>query len=422
MWVNLKEVFMVEEVYIVDYLRSPFSRSRPQEPDKDVFNKVYMADVAAMLINKIIERTNINPEEIGDVVTGCTMQMKENWLYGGRAVNLIAGLPINVAAQAIDRVCISAMSAVHRGAMEIMTGYSEVFFACGMEHMTHLPLQLDLNPHVGVSPTLMKPEYIQKYDLITAMSMGLTAEKLFAKYKDKFGWTRKDLDELGVRSHHLAAKALKEGYFRNGSGYPKGRNEGEIIPIEAEMPDGSKKVIDSDQSIRPETTLEAVEKLKPAFKPDGVITAGNSSPLNAGATAMLLMSKKKMKEYGLEPMAKIVSMGWAGVDPSVMGEGPVPATKMALKHAKLNVKDIDFWEINEAFTVVTLYAIKALGIDKDKVNVKGGATAIGHPLGATGVRLIGTLARILELEDAKYGCATLCGGGGQGGATIIERV
>ena len=252
--------------------------------------------------------------------------------------------------------------------------------------------------------------------------MGLTAEKLFAKYKDKFGWTKRDLDEFAVRSHQLAAKALKEGYFRNGAGYPQGRKEGEIIPVEAEMPDGTKRIIDSDQSIRPETTLEAVEKLRPAFKPDGVITAGNSSPLNAGATAMLLMSKKKMKEYGLEPMARIISMGWAGVDPSVMGEGPVPATQMALKHAKLQVKDIDFWEINEAFTVVTLYAIKALGLDKEKVNVKGGATAIGHPLGSTGVRITGTLARILQIEDARYGCATLCGGGGQGGATIIERV
>jgi acetyl-CoA C-acetyltransferase len=412
----------LEDVYIVDYLRSPYSRSRPQEPEKDVFNKVYMPDVVAMLMNKIIERTGINPEEIGNVITGCNMQMKEDWLYGGRVINMLANLPISVPAQAIDRVCISSMAAIHHGAMEIATGYSDVFFACGMEHMTHLPMQLDLNPCLGISPTLTKPEYAQKYDILTTVSMGLTAEKLFVKHKDKYGWTRKELDEFGVRSHQLAAKALKEGYFRNGAGYPEGRDEGEIIPVEAEMPDGSKKVIDSDQSIRPDTTLEAVEKLKPAFKPDGVITAGNSAPLNAGATSMLLMSKKKMKEYGLEPMARIVSMGWAGVDPSVMGEGPVPATRLALKHAGLKVKDMAFWEINEAFTVVVLYAAKALGIDLEKINVKGGATAIGHPLGSTGVRITGTLARILELEDAKYGCATLCGGGGQGGTTIIERV
>jgi len=413
---------LVEEVYIVDYLRSPFSRSRPTAPERDVFNKVYTADLVAMLVKRIIERTGINPEEIGDVLTGCTMQMKENWMYGGRVINLLAELPNNVSAQAIDRVCISAMSAMHQGAMEIMLGYSDIVFANGMEHMTHLPMQLDLNPHLGVSPTLMKPEFVEKYDLMTAMSMGLTAEKLFVKYKDELGWTKRDMDEFGVRSHLLAAKALQEGYFTNGAGYPEGRKEGEIIPVEVEMPDGSKKVIDSDQSIRPDTSVEAVEKLKPAFKPDGVITAGNSSPLNAGAVSMLLMSKKKMKEYGLEPMAKIVSMGWAGVDPSVMGEGPVPASRMALKHAGLEVKDIDYWEINEAFAVVTMFAIKKLGLDPDRVNVKGGAIAIGHPLGASGVRLTGTLARILEIEDAKYGCATLCGGGGQGGATIIERV
>ncbi|MHA1208559.1 MAG: acetyl-CoA C-acetyltransferase [Candidatus Freyarchaeota archaeon] len=412
----------MEEVYIVDYLRSPFSRSRPTAPERDVFNKVYTADLVAMLVKRIIERTGINPGEIGDVLTGCTMQMKENWMYGGRVINLLAGLPNNVSAQAIDRVCISAMSAMHQGAMEIMLGYSDIVFANGMEHMTHLPMQLDLNPHLGVSPTLMKPEFVEKYDLMTAMSMGLTAEKLFVKYKDELGWTKRDMDEFGVRSHLLAAKALQEGYFTNGAGYPEGRKEGEIIPVEVEMPDGSKKVIDSDQSIRPDTSVEAVEKLKPAFKPDGVITAGNSSPLNAGAVSMLLMSKKKMKEYGLEPMAKIVSMGWAGVDPSVMGEGPVPASRMALKHAGLEVKDIDYWEINEAFAVVTMFAIKKLGLDPDRVNVKGGAIAIGHPLGASGVRLTGTLARILEIEDAKYGCATLCGGGGQGGATIIERV
>ncbi|MEM3139330.1 MAG: acetyl-CoA C-acyltransferase, partial [Archaeoglobaceae archaeon] len=300
-------------------------------------------------------------------------------------------------------------------------GLSDITIACGIEHMTHLPMQPDLNPHMGISPSLLnRQDLIDKYDLMTAVSMGLTAEKLFAKWKDKLGWTKRDLDEWGVRSHKLAAEALKSGYFLNGEGYPTKRR-GEILPIEVEQADGSRKVIDRDQSIRPDTTLEAVEKLPPAFKPDGVITAGNSSPLNAGATAIMLMNKKKMKEYGLEPMAKIVSIGWAGVDPSVMGEGPVPATQKALKFAKLEVKDIDYWEINEAFSVVTLFAIKMLKIDPEKVNVKGGAIAIGHPLAASGIRLTGTLARILNLENAKYGVATLCGGGGQGGTTIIEN-
>ena len=413
---------MVEEVYIVDFLRSAFSRSRPKQPERDVFNKIDMPAVAAMLVKEMINRTGIDPKEIGDIITGCTMQMKENWLYGGRVVPLLAELPVEVPSQGSERVCISGMSAMHQCAMEIALGYSDITIACGIEHMTHLPMQMDLNPHIGVSPTLMsRGDLIQKYDLMTAMSMGLTAEKLFAKYKDELGWTKRDLDEWGVRSHQRAAQALKEGWFRNGEGYPTKR-EGEILPNEVELADGSKKVIDVDQSIRPDTTLEAVEKLPPAFRPDGVITAGNASPLNAGATAIMLMNKKKMQEYGLEPMAKIVSLGWAGVDPSVMGEGPVPASRKALKHAGLEVKDIDYWEVNEAFAVVTLFAIKKLGLDPDRVNIKGGAIAIGHPLAASGIRITGTLARILNVEGAKYGCATLCGGGGQGGATIIENV
>lgn len=411
----------MEEVYIVDYIRSAFSRSRPNQPERDVFNKIDMPAVAAMLVKEMVNRTGIDPREIGDLITGCTMQMGENWLFGGRMVHMLAELPIEVPAQGSERVCISGMSAMHQCAMEIMLGYSDITIACGIEHMTHLPMQPDLNPHMGISPSLLsRQDLIDKYDLMTAVSMGLTAEKLFAKWKDKLGWTKRDLDEWGVRSHKLASEALKKGYFLNGDGYPTKRR-GEILPIEVEQSDGSRKVIDTDQSIRPDTTLEAVEKLPPAFKPDGVITAGNSSPLNAGATAIMLMSKKKMKEYGLEPMAKIVSIGWAGVDPSVMGEGPVPATQKALKHAKLEVKDIDFWEINEAFSVVTLFAIKMLKIDPEKVNVKGGAIAIGHPLAASGIRLTGTLARILNLEGAKYGVATLCGGGGQGGTTVIQN-
>jgi acetyl-CoA C-acetyltransferase len=412
----------MEEVYIVDFLRSAFSRSRPKQPERDVFNKIDMPAVAAMLVKEMINRTGIDPKDIGDVITGCTMQMKENWLYGGRAITLLAELPVEVPAQGSERVCVSGMSAMHQCAMEIMLGYSDVTIACGIEHMTHLPMQMDLNPHLGVSPTLMsRGDLIEKYDLMTAMSMGLTAEKLFEKYKDELGWTKRDLDEWAVRSHHRAAQALKEGYFRNGDGYPTKR-EGEILPIEVEQADGTKKVIDVDQSIRPDTSLEKVETLPPAFKPGGVITAGNSSPLNAGASAVMLMSKKKIKEYGLEPMARIVSIGWAGVEPSVMGEGPVPASKKALKHAGLEVKDIDYWEINEAFAVVTLFAIKKLGLDPDKVNIKGGGIAIGHPLAASGIRITGTLARILNIEGAKYGCAALCGGGGQGGATVIENV
>jgi acetyl-CoA C-acetyltransferase len=400
----------MEDAVIVDYLRSPFSRSRPREPERDVFNSLRMDDVAAMLIKELIKRTGIKPEEINDVLFGTAMPMGEQWLYGGRGITFLAELPFNVPAQHIDRQCASSMSTIHQGAMEIMLGYSEIVIAGGIEHMTHNPMPgpgIDMSRiMVAPNPRLFsEPEY-KRYDMMTTVNMGLTAEKLF----EQTDFTRDDMDRWALRSHQLAAKALEEGYFK-----------GEIMPTEVQLPDGTKKVIDHDVSIRADTSLEALADLQPSFKPDGHITPGNSSPLNAGATAMVLMSKKKAKEYKLKPLAKIVSMGWAGVDPTVMGTGPVPASRMALKHSGLEVKDIDFWEINEAFAIVALSTIKQLGIGPDKVNVKGGATAIGHPLGATGTRLVGTLARILSLENGRFGLATACVGGGQGAATIIER-
>ena len=400
----------MEDAVIVDYLRSPFSRSRPREPERDVFNGFRMDDVAAMLIKELIKRTGIKPAEINDVLFGTAMPMGEQWLYGGRDITFLAELPFNVPAQQIDRQCASSMSTIHQGAMEIMLGYSDIVIAGGIEHMTHNPMPgpgIDMS-RIMVTPNprlFSEPEYKQ-YDMMTTVNMGLTAEKLF----EQTDFTREDMDRWALRSHQLAAKAVEEGYLK-----------GEIMPIEVQLPDGTKKVVDSDVSIRADTSLEALADLQPSFKPDGQITPGNSSPLNAGATALVLMSKKKAKEYKLKPLAKIVSMGWAGVDPSVMGLGPIPASRMALKHAGLEVKDIDFWEINEAFAIVTINAIKELGIDPDKVNVKGGATAIGHPLGASGTRLVGTLARTLEWENGRFGLATACVGGGQGAATIIER-
>jgi acetyl-CoA acetyltransferase family protein len=400
----------MEEAVIVDYLRSAFSRSRPREPGRDVFNSLRMDDVAGVLVNEIVKRTGIDPEEIDDVLTGTAMPMREQWLYGGRMINFLAKLPFNVPAQGVDRQCASSMSTIHQGAMEIMLGYSDIVISCGIEHMTHIPAlgsgggpgqEVPLEPN----PRFFTAEY-KDYDFLTAANMGLTAEKLFSQTT----FTREDMDRWSLRSHQMAAKAVEEGYF-----------EGEIMPIEAEQADGTKRVIDRDVSIRGDTSMEALADLQPPFKADGQITAGNSSPLNAGATAMVLMSKKKAQECKLKPRAKIISMGWAGVDPTIMGAGPVPASRKALQHAGLEVKDIDFWEINEAFAVVTLNTIKELGIDPDKVNVKGGAVAIGHPLGATGTRLVGTLARILNVEGGRYGVATACVGGGQGAATILER-
>jgi acetyl-CoA C-acetyltransferase len=238
------------------------------------------------------------------------------------------------------------------------------------------------------------------------MNMGLTAEKLF-KQTD---FTKEDMDKWAVRSHQRAAKAQEEGFFTD-----------EILPVQAEQADGSMMTVDKDQAVRPGTNLEGLAGLKPAFKEDGVITAGISSPLNATATSMVLMSKEITRKKGIKPLATIRSIGFAGVDPTIMGVGPVPASKKALKVAGLVVKDIDYWEINEAFCVVALNCIKELGIDPDKVNVMGGGTAIGHPLGATGIRLVGTLARILDIKGGRYGVANACVGGGQGVATVIEK-
>jgi len=397
----------MEEAVIVSYLRTAFSRARPREPERDVFNGLRMDDLAGRLIQEMVKQTKINPEEIGDVLTGTAMPVLEQWLYGGKSIAFLAKLPFNVGAQGIDRQCASSMSTIHQGAMEIMLGYSDIVISCGIEHMTHIPTLGGGGQQVPISPN---PRFVtdefKDIDIMTTMNMGLTAEKLLSQTT----FTREDMDKWAMKSHQMAAKALKEGYFK-----------GEIMPVEAPQADGTKKLIEYDQAIRADTTLEALAQLKPSFKPDGQITPGNSSPLNAGASAMMLMSKKKAKKYGLKPLAKIVSMGWAGVDPTVMGKGPVPSSRKALEHAGLKAKDIDFWEINEAFVIVALYTMKELGIDPNKVNVKGGGTAIGHPLGATGTRLVGTLARILNIEKGKYGLATACIGGGQGAATILER-
>jgi acetyl-CoA acetyltransferase family protein len=392
------------DVVIVDYLRTAFSRSRPRQPERDVFNQYRADDLAAFVIQEIVKRTKIEPEEVGDVLTGCAFQLGENWMYGGRTVSLMAKMPLSVPAMGLDRQCASSMSTIHVGAMEIMTGFSDIVIAGGMEHMTHHPMG------VGVQPNPKFGQHPSGYDAATAINMGLTAEKLFLEAKEKHGMTKEDMDKWALHSHDLAAKAVDEGYYK-----------GEILPLDVELADGTKKVIDVDQAIRRGGTLEKMATLKPAFKRKGFITAGNSSPLNAGAAYVLLMSREKAEAYGLKPLAKIVSMAVAAVDPSVMGKGPVPASQKALDRAGLKVSDIDYWEINEAFCVVALWAIKELGIDPDKVNVMGGATAIGHPLGASGARLTGTLARILQLKKGKLGLANLCVGGGQGAATILER-
>lgn len=393
----------IREVYVADFLRIPFSKSRPSQPEKDVYNSIRMDQALSLLIRKLLERTAFRPEEIGDVVTGCAFQNGENWLYGGRHPVLLAGLPVTVPAMAMDRACASSMNAVAEGAMEIMTGNSDVVLAGGMEHLTHVPIAN--NPALAPNTRLLtRPEYV-RYQMGTGYSMGLTAEKL----AEEEGFSREAMDKFSLESHMKASRSVDEGWFR-----------GELMEMKVEV-SGEEKVIDVDQSIRRDTTLDQLSKLPPSFKQGGVITAGNSSPLNAGASMVVLASKEKLEEHGVKPLAKLVSMGWAGVDPSVMGKGPVPASQKALARARLKAEEVDLWEVNEAFAVVVLYAMRELGLDPSKVNTHGGAIAIGHPLGASGARLVGTLARQLHEEKKETGVATLCVGGGQGFAILMRR-
>ncbi|MFH1241015.1 MAG: acetyl-CoA C-acetyltransferase [Pseudomonadota bacterium] len=398
----------MKEVVIAGYLRTAQSRSRPNDPARDWFCKIRADELLAKLLPEVIKRTGIEAKEVDDFLVGCATAVAEQWAYGGRTPIFLANLPETIPAKFVDQQCGSAMAGIHVGFMEIAQDFADIVLVGGMEHMTRVPMGGPLVDKGIITPNMtlfLDPSY-QHWDMMTTMNMGLTAEKLFSMTD----FTKHDMDQWGAQSHQRAAKAQDDGFF-----------DGEILPIEAEQADGSVMTVDKDQAVRHDATAVGMADLRPAFKKDGVITAGNSSPLNAAATSMVLMSKETAKKKGIKPKATVRSIGFAGVDPTIMGAGPVPASKMALEKAGLKASDIDYWEINEAFCIVALNCIKELGLDPERVNVMGGGTAIGHPLGATGIRLVGTLARILEAKGGRYGCANACVGGGQGVATIIER-
>jgi len=392
---------LAREVVIVDYLRSAFSRSRPKEPEKDLLNGYRMDEVLAMLWKELIKRNKLDPKEIDEAITGTANPLLENFTFGGKFPAFYAQLPFEVATQQVDQQCGSALCGLRTGVMSIACGYSDVVLCGGIEHMTHIPM--GGGGAIKYPDGLINDPKYKNIDLMFSVNMGFTAQKL----QEMAGITREDMDKFAFRSHKLASES-KEWL------------KGEILPVEITLPDGSKQMFDYDAAVRGDSTLEQLATMKPAYKPDGTITAGTSSPLNAGATAMLIMSRDKANKLGLKPIASFVSFGMAGVDPTIMGAGPVPSTQNALKAAGLQAKDIDYWEVNEAFAVVSLYAVKEFGLKWDQVNVHGGAMAIGHPLGASGIRLVGTLARILKEKKGKYGVATMCEGGGQGIAAIIK--
>ena len=422
-----------KEVWLIDYARTAFSRSRPRQPERDVFGEIRGDELLATLLMKFFDEKladkGITKEDVDEITVGSAMGVGENWSYGGRNSTFLADFPFRASSVFLDKQCGSAGAGMHMGIMEIMTGFSKCVLSTGVEHMTRVSMQ---NTHITPNLKIIDKKsewYRPRQDFMVTSNMLQTAQKLYEQEIPAF--TKEDMDKIGVRAHNLTVKNAEEGWFK-----------GEIIPIEGHV-DGNveeKMMVDRDMAAR-KSTLEGVGGLRRLSRPfyleknggkegyekregtkEGVITAGNSSPLNAGATACLLMEAEEAKKRGLEPMARIVSIGFAGVDPTVMGRGPVPASEKALEYAGLTADDIDYWEINEAFCIVALNCMKAFNIPEEKVNVMGGSTAIGHPLGATMIRLPGTLARILKDKKAKYGIANACVGGGQGVATLLENL
>ncbi len=399
----------MREVVVAGYLRTAQSRARPNDPGRDCFHKLRADELLAKLLPELLRRTGVAPEEVDDFVVGSAFGVGEQWTYGGRTPLFLANFPETVPAKFVDQQCGSSMAAIHSGFLEIAAGVADIVLVGGMEHMTRVPMSLLADKEKGIvsfNPRLFEDEAYSHWEMNVSTNMGLTAEKLLGMTD----FTRDDLDRWGVRAHHLAAAAASKGFFSH-----------EILAVDAEQADGKVMTVESDQAVRPMATLDDMAKLRPVFREDGSVTAGNSSPLNAGASSMLLMAAETAAKKRIKPLAFVRGIGFAGVHPSIMGSGTVPACLKALDMVGLKPEDIDFWEINEAFCVVALYTIKALGLDPLRVNIMGGGTAIGHALGATGIRLVGTLARILNRKEGRYGCATACCGGGQGVAVTVER-
>lgn len=386
------------DAVIVDYARSAMGRSK-----NGCFRNVRADDLSASVIKGMLARnTALDPAEIDDLIWGCVIQRGEQGMNLARLIVLNAELPHTIPAQTVNRLCGSSMSALHTAAANIMAGVGDVYLVGGVEHLGHLPMMdaanIDINPRMGRS--------VAK----AAGMMGMTAEMLAMVH----GISREDQDKLGLRSHQLAHKATVDGKFKR-----------EIIAIDGHDVNGALISVTADETIRPETTLADLAALKPSFNPQGTVTAGQSSQISDGASAMLMMSAEKAQALGLTPIARVKGMALAGVDPSIMGYGPVPSTQKALKKLGLTIDDIEMVELNEAFAAQALPVLKDLGLlDKmeEKVNVHGGAIALGHPFGCSGTRITGSLLNIMEDRDLSLGVSTMCIGLGQGITTVIERV
>lgn len=379
---------MMRNVVIAGYARSPFTLAR-----KGALAKVRPDDLTAQVIKALVERTGVDPKAIEDVIVGCAFPEGEQGLNVARLISFLAGLPQEAAGTTVNRFCGSSMQSIHQAAGAIQMKAGEAFICAGVESMTRVPM--------GGFNTLPNPRLLKEYPQ-AYVSMGITAENLAKKY----GIDRKAQEQMAVESHAKAAAAQKAGKLKD-----------EIVAIV----DGNNRV-ELDGCIRPDTSAEGLAGLNPAFDAAGSVTAGTSSPLTDGASATLVCSEDFAKAHGLKPLARIKSVAVAGCAPEVMGIGPVPATKKALERAGLKLGDIDIIELNEAFAAQALACVAEAKYDMGKVNLDGGAIALGHPMGATGARITGKAAALLKREGKQFALATQCIGGGQGIATVLEAV
>ena len=396
------------EAVVVAAARTPMGRYGGQLKD------VRPDDLAAVAVRAAVDRAGVDPAGVDDVILGCANQAGEDNRNVARMALLLAGFPVEVPGQTVNRLCGSGMQATIAAAREIQAGAAQVIVAGGVESMTRSPWVMP-KPD-GAFPRgaqtaydtalgwrLVNPKLAEMYG---TLQMGETAERVAQKYEI----SREDQDEFALRSHRRAVAAQSEGRF-----------EQEIVPVTVPQRRGDPVVVSSDEGPRPDTSLDALGGLRPAFAEGGSVTAGNSSPLNDGAAALVLMSRVEADRRGLQPLARFVGAAAAGVHPDYMGIGPVPASSKALDAAGLEMSQIDLVELNEAFAAQSVACVRFLGLDEDRVNVNGGAIALGHPLGCSGARLITTLLHEMPRRDARYGLATMCIGVGQGIASIWER-
>ncbi|WP_096185965.1 thiolase family protein [Evansella halocellulosilytica] len=382
----------MKETVIIEAVRTPIGRR------KGKLSGIRPDELLATTLRGLAERADVDSALIEDVIAGCVTQAGEQAADIARTAALMAGYPETVPGVTIDRQCGSSQQAVHFASQAIESGDMDVVVAAGVESMTRVPM------FSAMQGTKHSPLLTEKYEMI---NQGLSAERI----AEKWGMTRQELDEFSWKSHQKAVKAMKNGAFKN-----------EILPVEVLLEDGRKEWMYDDEGPREDTSVEKLSELKTVFKEDGVITAGNASQISDGASALLLMERKKAEELGFKPKFRVVARSVVGSDPTLMLTGPIPATEKVLKKAGLTIEDMDLYEINEAFAPVPLVWQKEMKADIERLNVHGGAIALGHPLGASGTRVMATLVHALERTGRKYGLQAICEGFGMANATIIERL